>query len=195
MARWPHNIVCFFVTGIWSILQRSTSRRTTYVTGCELYPQHRQLMSCGTSRSIMKTKMRREKMNLDQIQICNSTWMSWINMPEVCVPGLVDVKCSVIPEQSTIFRGGFCSNLNKPTFKKHEPSIFKYMYLWRTLISRELIILLMIVTRKVPFESQCFSVASGSSRIMCRLRSKFKGISWKTSGRNDHVLQSINLYL
>lgn len=150
MDRWPRNIVGFFVTGIWSILQRSTSRRTTCVTGCELYLQHRQLMSCGTSRSIMKTKMRREKMNLDQIQICNSTWMSWINLSRVCVSGSVDVYCSVIPEQSTIFCGGFCSNLNKPTFKKHEPSIFKYMYLWTTLISSELIILLMIVTLKGP---------------------------------------------
>ena len=46
-------------------------------------------------------------------------------MPEACVSSLVDVHSSVTPEQSTISRG-FCSNLNKSTLKKHEPSLFRY---------------------------------------------------------------------
>ena len=162
--------------------------------GCELYPQHRRLMSCGTSRSTMKTKMRREKMNLDQIQICNSTWMSRINMPEACVSTLVDGYCSVTSEQSTISHGGFCSDLNKSTFKKHEPPIFKYMYLWKTLNSWELIILHRIVTLLVSFES-VFLLHPDHPELCSSSDENLREIAGKSSGRDDHVLQSIHLYL
>ena len=71
------NYFCV-TSGTWSISLRSTWRRTTCVTGCEWYPQRRTRMSCGTSKSIMRTKMRREKMNLNLVHICNSELKSWI---------------------------------------------------------------------------------------------------------------------
>ena len=71
------NYFCV-TSGTWSISLRSTWRRTTCVTGCEWYPQHRTRMSCGTSKSIMRTKMRREKMNLNLVHICNSELKSQI---------------------------------------------------------------------------------------------------------------------